>query len=103
MRSFFCGQFSLSQVIVPDWRVRAVVLAALISSQGCGIISDTRSRALSTRGLPPSESQPGNRPSDKPVPPGRGSETPPETNLPSPPETKQPLWVTRILDRRRRR
>ena len=95
MRSFFRGEFSLSQVIILDWRACAIVLAALISSQGCGIIPDAPSRALSTRGLPPAESQPGDRPSDKPALSGRGSETPPEAKLPSPPETKQAPWVTR--------
>jgi rare lipoprotein A (peptidoglycan hydrolase) len=98
MRSLLRGEFSLSQAIILDWRVRAIVLAALVSSQGCGIISDTPSRALSTRGLPPSESQPSNRPSDKPAVSGRGSETSPEAKLPSPPETKERPWVERTPD-----
>ena len=96
MRSFLRGQFSLSQVIILDWQVRAILLAALLSSQGCAIISDTPSRALSTRGVPPAESQAGNLSSDKPAVPGRGSETPPVANLPSPPETKQAPAVARI-------
>jgi len=96
MGSFFRGQISLSRVTALDWRVRAIVLAALISFQGCGIIADTPSRALSTREVPPSESLPGDRSSDKPSAPARRSETPPVASVPSPPETKQSPPVAKI-------
>lgn len=88
MRSFFRAQTSLSQVTALDWRVGAIVLMALISFQGCGIIADTPSRALSTRGVLPAESEP----SDKPPAPARRSETPPI----APPETQQAPRVARI-------
>jgi len=89
MRSFFRGQISRSQVAALDWRVGAIVLAALISFQGCGIIADTPSRALSRREVPPSVSLPGDLSSDKPPAPARRSETPPVASVSSPPETKQ--------------
>ena len=96
MRSFFRGQISFSQATAWDWRAGAVVLAALVSFQGCGLIADTPSRALSTRGVPPAESEPGNLSSDKaPAPVGR-SETPPIANVPSPLETKQAPRAERI-------
>jgi rare lipoprotein A len=96
MQSFFRRQISLSQVTALDWRVGAIVLAALLSSQGCGIIADTPSRALSMREVPPSESQLGDLSSDKPAVPARRSETPPAANVPSPPEIKEAPPVATI-------
>ena len=96
MQSFFRGQTSLSRVTALDWRVSAIVLTALISFQGCGIIADTPSRALSTRGVPPSESEPGNLSRDKPPAPARRSETPPIANVPSALETKHAPRAARI-------
>ena len=96
MPSFFRGQISLSLVTALNWRVGAIVLAALISFQGCGIIADTPSRALSTREVPPSESQPGDLSSEKLPAPARRSETPPVADLPSPPETKQTPRAAKI-------
>jgi rare lipoprotein A len=96
MRSFFRIQTALSQVIALDWRVNAIVLAALISSQGCGIVADTPSRALSTREVPPAESQPGDLSGEKPAPPARRSEMQPSANVPPPPEIKQAPPVATI-------
>src|SRR6185503_14471068 len=96
MGSFFRGQISLSRATALDWRVRAIVLAALISFQGCGIIADTPSGALSMREVPPSESLPGDLSSDSPPAPARRSETPPLAGVPSPAETKQPPRVAKI-------
>lgn len=97
MQYFFRGQISLSQAIPLDGRVGAIVLAALISFQGCGIVADTTpSRALSTREVPPSESLPGDLSSEKPRAPVRHSETPPAADAPSPPETKQAPPVVMI-------
>jgi rare lipoprotein A len=96
MQSFFRRQISLSQVTALDWRVGAIVLAALLSSQGCGIIADTPSRALSMREVPPSESQLGDLSSDKPAVTARRSETPPAANVPSPPEIKEAPPVATI-------
>jgi rare lipoprotein A len=72
-----------------DWRVGVIVLTALISSQGCGIIADTRTRVLSTQIVPPAESKPNNLSSDEPPASLQRSETPPAANVPSPVETKQ--------------
>lgn len=82
-------QISLSLATALKWRVGAIVLAALISFQGCGTIADTPSRALPTREVPPAEFEPGNLSSDKPPAPAPRSETQPIADLPSPPETKQ--------------
>lgn len=70
-----------------DWRAGAIVLTALISSQGCGIIADTPNRALSTREVPPSESRTSNLPSEPPAH-TLPRETPPVAEVPSPPETE---------------
>src|SRR5687767_5310477 len=93
MQSLFRRPTSLSQLTGLDWRAGAIVLTALISSQGCGIIADTPNRALSTRGTPPAESQPSNLSSDKPPAHALPRETPPVAEVPSPPETEpaQPI------------
>lgn len=70
-----------------DWRAGAIVLTALISSQGCGIIADTPNRALSTREVPPSESRTSNLPSE-PQAHTLPRKTPPVAEVPSPPETE---------------
>ena len=88
MQSLFRRPTSLSQLTGLDWRAGAIVLTALISSQGCGIIADTPNRALSTRGTPPAESQPSNLSSDKPPAHALPRETPPIAEVPSPPETE---------------
>jgi rare lipoprotein A (peptidoglycan hydrolase) len=95
MLSLFRGQTSLYPVTALDWRVGAIVLTALISSQGCGIITDTANRALSTSGIPPSKSQPSSMSSDKPAPAVR-RKTPPIVKVPSPLETEQIPRVARI-------
>jgi len=66
-----------------------VLMAAVISSQGCGIISDAPNRVVSTRGVSPSESQTGNPSSDKPPTHTLPREIPPIAKIPSPPETEQ--------------
>ena len=90
MQSLFRESTSLPQVAALEWRVSALVLmAAVISSQGCGIISDAPNRAVSTRGVSPSESQTGNPSSDKPPTHTLPREIPPIAKIPSPPETEQ--------------
>ncbi len=90
MQSLFRESTSLPQVAALEWRVSALVLmAAVISSQGCGIISDAPNRAVSTRGVSPSESQTGNPSSDKPPTHTFPREIPPIAKVPSPPETEQ--------------
>ena len=96
MQSLFRRPSSLSHVSALDWRAGAIVLTALISSQGCGIIADTPNRAQSTRGVPPAESQPSNLSSDKPPAPVLRRETPPIARVPSPPETEQAPRGARI-------
>jgi rare lipoprotein A len=88
MQYFF--QTTLSLATGFDWRVGAVVLAALISSQGCGIIADTPNRELSKREVPPAEPQPKTLSTDKPPAPAPRRETPPAAKVPSPPETEKP-------------
>ncbi len=90
MQSLFRESTSLPQVAALEWRVSALVLmAAVISSQGCGIISDAPNRAVSTRGVSPSESQTGNPSSDQPPTHTLLREIPPIAKIPSPPETEQ--------------
>src|SRR3989475_2586285 len=90
MQSLFRESTSLPQVAALEWRVSALVLmAAVISSQGCGIISDAPNRVVSTRGVSPSESQTANPSSDKPPTHTLPREIPPIAKIPSPPETEQ--------------
>lgn len=88
MQALFRGPISLSRTAALDWRAGAIVLTALMSSQGCGIIADTPNRALSTRGVPPSESRTSNLSSDAPPAHALPRETPPIAEVPSPPETE---------------
>jgi rare lipoprotein A len=96
MQSLFRRPNRLCGVTALDWRMGVIVLTALISSQGCGIIADTPTRALSTGVVPPAESKSNNLSSDKPPPPVQRSETPPAANVPSPVETKQVPEAARI-------
>ena len=89
MQSLFRRPTSLSQVTGLDWRAGAIILTALISSQGCGIIADTPNRALSTRQVPPSESRTSNLSTETPPAHALPRETPPIAEVPSPPETEQ--------------
>src|SRR5207249_8093460 len=90
MQSLFRESASLPQVAALEWRVSALVLmAAVISSQGCGIILDAPNRVVSTRGGSPSEAQTGNPSSDKPPTHTLPREIPPIAKKPSPPETEQ--------------
>ena len=97
MQSLFRRANPLCGVTALDWRVGVIVLTALISSQGCGIIADTPTRILSTRVVPPAKSKSNNLSSDKPQEPVQPSETPPAENVPSPGETKQVPEVAGIL------
>lgn len=97
MQSLFRESTSLPRVAALEWRVNALVLmAALISSEGCGVISDAPKRAVSTRAVSPSESETGNPPSDKPPPNVIPREIPPIAKLPSPPETEPAPPIARI-------
>jgi len=68
---------------------------ALISSQGCGIISDAPNRVVSTRAVSPSESRPDYPSSEKPPTHAIPGEIPPMAKVPSP-ETKQAPPIARI-------
>jgi len=96
MQSLFRGLTSLPQVAALELRVSALVLMALISSQGCGIISDAPNRAVSTRGVSPSESQTGDPSTDKSPTHTLPREIPPIAKVPSPPETEQAPPIARI-------
>ena len=89
MQSLFRGSTSIPQAAALEWRVSALVLMALISSQGCGIILDAPQRALSPRGVSPSESQTDKSSTDKPPTHTLPRENPPIAKVPSPPETEQ--------------
>ena len=65
-----------------------MVLLALISSQGCGIISDTPNRAITTREVSPSESQTDNPSADEPPTHTVPSEILPIAKVSSPPQTE---------------
>src|SRR5437763_635377 len=69
-------------------------MAAVISSQGCGIISDTPNRVVSTRGVLFSGSQTGNPSSDKPSTHTLPREIPLIVKIPSPPEIEQAPFAT---------
>ena len=96
MQSLFRRLFALPQVAPLEWRVSALVLMALISSQGCGIISDAPNRAVSTSGVSPSKSQTGNSSSDTPPMHSFPREIPPIAKVPSPPETEQAPPIAKI-------
>jgi rare lipoprotein A len=88
--------FSFSHVTAINWRAGAIVLTALISSQGCGIIADTPDRALSTRVVPSWESHTSDLSTDKPPTHALPRETPPIASVPSPPTTEQAPPIARI-------
>jgi peptidoglycan lytic transglycosylase len=97
MESLLRGSTSLPQVAALQWRVSALLLmAALLCSQGCGIISDAPNRAVSTRGVSPSESQTGNSPSDKPPTHTFPYEIPPVAKVPSPPKMEETPPIAKI-------
>jgi rare lipoprotein A len=89
MQSLLRGSTSLPQVAALEWRVSALVLMALLSSQGCGIVLDAPQRAVSTRGVSPSESQTDKPSTDKPPTHTLPREIPPIAKVPSAPETEQ--------------
>jgi rare lipoprotein A len=79
-----------------DWRAGAIVVTALISSQGCGTIAETPNRALSTREVPLSQFRPDHVSSDRPPAPAPGREIPPAANIPLPAETKQTAGIASV-------
>jgi rare lipoprotein A len=86
VQSLFRGSISFPQVAALDRRVSALALmAALISSQGCGIIADAPNRVVSTRGVSPSESQTDNPSSDTSPTHTFPREIPPIAKVPSHP------------------
>jgi rare lipoprotein A len=89
MQSLLRGSTSLPQVAALEWRVSALVLMALLSSQGCGIVLDAPQRAVSTRGVSPSESQTDKPSTDKPPTHTLPRGIPPIAKVPSAPETEQ--------------
>jgi rare lipoprotein A len=89
MQSLFRRSRSLQQLVALVGRVSALVLMALIFSQGCSIISDAPNRAVSTRGVSSSKSQNNDPSSDKPSTHTFPREIPPIAKVPSPPETEQ--------------
>jgi rare lipoprotein A (peptidoglycan hydrolase) len=90
MRLLFYRLISLSRATALDWRAVAAILTTLIASQGCGIISDSPSRPLSTRGVSSSDSQTSNPSVESPPMQGLRRETPPVAKGPSRRETQQP-------------
>jgi len=96
MQSLLRESTSFPRVAALEWRVNTLVLmAALTTSQGCGIISDAPNRVVSTRGVPPPESRPDYPSSEKPPTHAIPREIPPMAKLPSP-ETKQAPPIARI-------
>jgi peptidoglycan lytic transglycosylase len=90
MQYLIRGSTSLPQAAVLEWRVNALVLlATLISSQGCAVISDAPKRAVSAQGVPPSESRISKPFTDKPLTDTIPREIPPGTEVPSTPETER--------------
>ena len=88
MRCLFSRSTSLAQAAALEGRVSAWVLLVLISSQGCGIISDASNRAVTTREVSPSESQTGNPSTDESPTRTVPSEIPPIAKVSSPPQTE---------------
>jgi len=86
MRCLFSRSTSLPQASALEGRISVLVLLALISSQGCGIISDTPNRPLITREVSPSESQTGDLSTDEPSTHAVPPEIPPIAKVPSPPQ-----------------
>jgi len=86
MRCLFSRSTSLPQASALEGRISVWVLLALISSQGCGIISDTPNRLLITREVSPSESQTGSLSTDEPSTHAVPPEIPPIAKVPSPPQ-----------------
>ena len=93
MKSLFRGFTSFPHVAALEWRVGALVLMALISSQGCGMIADAPNPVVSTSKISPSESQPGDPTGEAPptntVPHSVPREIPPIAKLASPPEIEE--------------
>lgn len=88
MRCFISRSTSLPQAAALEWRVSALAMAALISSQGCGIISDAPNGAVTTREVSPSESQTADPSTDEPPTRTLPPEMPPIAKVPSPPQTE---------------
>ena len=91
MRWLFSRSTSLPQPTALEWRVGALILLALSSSQGCSIIADTPVPAVSTREdspSAPSESQPAIPSTDELPAPTVPSEIPPIATVPSTPQTE---------------
>jgi rare lipoprotein A len=96
MQSLFQASTSLPQASASNWRVSALLLMALISSQGCGIIADAPNHVISTKGVSPSESQTVNRSREMSPTHAIPGESPPIAKIPSPPETEQAPPSARI-------
>jgi rare lipoprotein A len=100
MKSLFRGITSFSQAAALELRTGALVLMALISSQGCGIISDAPYRVVSTTNVSPPESQPdypsGEAPPTYTVPHIVPREIPPIVKPPSPPEIEEAPPIAEI-------
>ena len=96
MERFLQAQSSLFRMAASHWHASAIVLTAVISSQGCGTIADTPRRGWTPTGAPPSESQPTDLSSDKPPAPAVRRETPPIAKVPSPLDTEPAPPVAKI-------
>ena len=92
MHLSFPGSTSRSRLDTFDWRARAIVLTALLSSHGCGIIAEAPNEAVSKTAYPNSEPQSGNNP----PPPVLPRETPAIAKIPSPPKTETTPPVAKI-------
>src|SRR5262245_53708801 len=96
MQALFHGSTTITEKTAFGWRVSAFLLLALISSQGCGIISDAPHRAPSTKVASPTESQTHKLPNDRPPTPASPVEVPSIAKIPSPPQTEQAPPVPKV-------
>src|SRR5262245_17651007 len=96
MESLFRGSKSITRGTTLAWQIRGFLLIALISSQGCAIISKPTDRTLPTKPIPQSEPQAVYPPSDKRPTPALPIEVPPVAKVPSLPPTEQPAAISKI-------
>ena len=96
MQFSFPGSISLHKAAALEWRAGALLLMALIASQGCGIISDAPSRTVSTRGDSPAHPKPAVPTIDKPSTGAVPREIPPTADVPSALKTEQAPLIAKI-------
>src|SRR5262245_15347732 len=95
MEFLFRGSKSITRETTLAWQVRGFLLIALISSQGCAIISKTPENPPSMKTIPQSEPQAVYPPSDKP-PMHAPIGVPPVAKVPSFPPPEPPGAISKI-------